>query len=177
MTIEDCIKLRNELKCGKNIPLRILIDNCFTIIDESHRLQFTKWDDASGTLYSLRLIDPQSDHIGSNKEDAISVFAVPYEHIQAMEIPVLRRKDLDSFFDSLASGGCTFSEDYKNLIKNTFKEALNPDMASLSPTKMKQLLGSDAADNRDDYYNGKYTEAAKDIKYRNYDIEEKRGKG
>ena len=51
------IKLRDELKCGKNLPVRVLINNSFTIIDESHHLQFTKWDDTNGILYSLRLIN------------------------------------------------------------------------------------------------------------------------
>ena len=148
------IKLRDELKCGKNLPVRVLINNSFTIIDESHHLQFTKWDDTNGILYSFRLINVSgSDRILTNKENAISVFAVSYDTIEAIEIPVLPMDDLDALFDGLSAGGCTFGDDYKGLIKNTFTQALHPDRFDLRPTEINRLLGPDATNDKDDYYN------------------------
>ena len=55
MDKDKVIKLRDALKADKNLPLRILIDNGFTTIDESYHLQFTKWDDTNGILYTQLL--------------------------------------------------------------------------------------------------------------------------
>lgn len=154
MLKEQVIKIRNELKCGKNLPLRILINNSFTVIDESHHLEFTKWDDTNGLLYAFRLIDIHgTDRIPSNIENAIAVFVVSYDTIEAMEIPVMPLRELDTLFDNLDAGGCPFGEDFRKLIKHTYENALSPDRFRLSPTDMNQLLGPDAANDKDDYYN------------------------
>lgn len=79
LTKEEIIRLRNTLKCGKNIPLRILSNNSFFIIDESNVLQFTKWDDTNEVLYSFRMVNPNADITPSNRQQLISVIAVPYD--------------------------------------------------------------------------------------------------
>lgn len=159
------IKLRDELKCGKNIPLRILINNSFTVIDESHTMQFTKWDDENGIVYSFRLVDINStDHNPSDKENAIAVFAVSYSTIEALEAPVFPLSELDTLFDKLSSGGCTFGAGFTDLIKHTYEYALHPDRYRLSPTDMTNMLGKEAVSDKDDYYNhpGKFTESFKE---------------
>lgn len=165
------IKLRDELKCGKNIPLRILINNSFTIIDESHRLHFTKWDDTNGILYSFRLMDIRGTDRALSNRNAISVFSVSYDTIEAIEIPVMPLEDLDALFNSLGNGGCTFSNDYKNLIKNSYAEALSPSNFRLSPTDLNNILGPGAANDKDDYYNhpSKFVQSAQETnRYREY---------
>lgn len=153
MTKDQVIKLRNELKCGKNIPLRILINNSFTIIDESNNLQFTKWDDTNGILYSIRLVDMNIDNIPSNRENSVTVFAVSYDTIEAMEIPILQMKDIDDLFAYLGAGGCVFGDDFQKLIKNTFEQVMHPDRFRLNPSDIAQLLGPDSINAKDDYYN------------------------
>lgn len=170
MEKNEVIKIRDELKCGKNIPLRIHIDNNFTIIDESHTLQFTKWDDVNGILHSFKLVDINStDHNPSDRENAISVFSVTYEMIQAIEAPVFPVDDLDALFSGLEAGGCTpFGSGFKELIKHTYKYALHPDRYRLSPTDMVNNLGEGSVSDKDDYYNhpSKFTESFKEtIRY------------
>lgn len=165
------IKLRDELKCGKNIPIRVLINNSFTIIDESHRFHFTKWDDTNGILYSFRLMDIRgTDHALSNR-NAITVFAVSYDTIEAMEIPVMPLEDLDTLFDNLGNGGCTFSDDYRNLIKYSYMQALSPNNFRLSPTDYNDILGPEAANDKDDYYNhpSKFVQSTQEtLRYKEY---------
>lgn len=158
MLKEDVIKLRTALKCGKNIPLRILINNSFTIIDESSKFQFTKWDDTNGMLYSFRMVDMQTDTLPNNKGNCISFFVVSYDTIEAIEIAQLPVGELDNLFSSLGAIGCTFNEDFKNLIKRTYTEIFHPDRYQLSPSDTNTILGPGAVNDRDDYYYGKYEE-------------------
>lgn len=159
MTKDEVIKIRTALKHNENAPLRIFIDNSFTIIDESNVFQFTKWDDDNKILYSFRLTDPQSSRTPSNIGNSVAVFAIPYEFIQAIELVVLPAEKLDDLFGTLAEAGCTMSDDFKNLIKNTYKEILDPRRYEITPTETKRLLGDEAANNNDDWYNGKFTES------------------
>ena len=171
MEKDQVIKLRDDLKCGKNLPLRIYIDNSFTIIDESNTFHFTKWDDENAVLYSFRLIDINgSDHNPSDKQNSISFFAVPYEMIQAMMIPVLPLTELDSLFDSLSSGGCPFSDDFKKLIKHTYERALHPATYTMDSSMITSMLGDGAVNDKDDYYAhpGKFTEPFREtLRYKN----------
>lgn len=171
MDKDKVIKLRDALKADKNLPLRILIDNGFTTIDESYHLQFTKWDDTNGILYSFRLVDMNRDRIPSNKANSIAVFAVEYESIQCMELAVLPLKDLDAVFDGISDSGCTISDAFRNLIKGTFEYVLSSDRYELSPTTLSNILGPNAVNDKDDYYAqpGKFTESFKEtIRYRKH---------
>lgn len=175
MTIEEVVRLRTALKCGKNLPLRVLTDNDLFVIDESHRLQFTKWDDTNGVLYLFRLIDMQTDTSPSNRQQAISVSAVSYTFIEAIELPRLPLNDIDNLFETIEASGCTFNGDFKNLIKRTYTEVLHPERYQLSPSDMNTIIGPDAVNDKDDYYYNKYKESTKEtLRYadRNKSIDE-----
>lgn len=161
MEKSEVIKLRETLrKTGskQNTPLRIFSNNSFTIIDESNIFEFTKWDDANGILYSFKLINPNNDKHPNNKSGAVSLFAVPYDRIEAIEIPYLPIDDIDDLVDNMKENNCTFSDDYKNLIKHTFKDILHPDRITLSPSDINTIIGPDSVNDKDDYYKGKFTE-------------------
>ena len=61
MEIAKVIKMRTALKAGKNLPLTVLIDNCFRVIDESMKGHFTFWDDDNGILYEMAYADIMQD--------------------------------------------------------------------------------------------------------------------
>lgn len=172
LTKEEIIRLRNTLKCGKNIPLRILSNNSFFIIDESNVLQFTKWDDTNKVLYSFRMVNPNADITPSNRQQLISVVAVPYDRIEAMEAPYLPIDDIETICDAIKSSGCSFSDDFKKLIKHTFVEALHPDRITLSSSDINSIIGPGAVNDNDDYYYGKYKESNKEtLRYRDRNAE------
>ena len=167
MTKEEVIKLRDTLKCGKNIPLRVLSNNSFFIIDESNVLQFTKWDDANEILYSFRMVNPNVDITPSNKQQLISLVAVPYDRIEAIEVPYLPISEIETMCDSIKNSGCPFSDDFKKLIEHTFIEALHPDRITLTSSDINSIIGPGAVNDKDDYYYGKYTESNKEtLRYR-----------
>lgn len=170
MEKDTVIKLRNALKCGKNLPIRVLINNSFTIIDENHKLQFTKWDDENGLLYSFRLVDPASDRYPNNKNKMISFFVVSYNTIEAIEVPLLPLSELDNICDSLESINCPeISADFRGLMKNTFNDILSDDRVNLYPSDINTLLGPNSVNDKDDYYNSKYTENYQETKrYKKY---------
>lgn len=180
MTKNQVISLRDNLKCGKNFPLRLTVCDHLTVIDESNKMQFTKWDDTNGIVYSFRLINPIDDMVPNNSNNAISVMAIPYDNITSMEIVFLPISELDTFFTSLASSGCNMSNEYKALIKHTFASILHPDRYQLPPTIIADLLGDDAVNTKDDYYAGNYVESTKEtLRYaeRNKEIEESNSNG
>lgn len=162
MDNQQAIKMRDTLKGGKNFPLRMTVCDHLTTIDESKIFQFTKWDDANFTLYSFRLVNPDSDTIPNNIGNAISVMAIPYSNITSMEICQLPVSELDTIFGSFDSSGCSMSDEFKNLIKHTFASALHPDRYQLPPTVITELLGENAVNDKDDYYAGKYVESTKE---------------
>mgnify|MGYP003533966772 FL=1 len=164
MEKEDVIKIRTAIKAGKNLPVRVFVDNAFTIIDESQTFQFTKWDDDNGILYSFRLIDPQSDKIPNNIEQAVSVYSTSYANIQAIETPVVPMKDMDSLFGTIEATGCKFSEDFKSLIKHAFTEVLHHDRYQLSSSDINSILGPNTVNDKDDYYYNKFTENFKETR-------------
>ena len=106
MENEQVISLRDTLKAKKNLPLRIFIDNSFQIIDEGNKFQFTKWDDVNGILYSFKMVHLNMDRSPNNKHQAISLFAVPYEMIQAMEVSYLPIEDIATIISSIRESGC-----------------------------------------------------------------------
>ena len=162
MDNQQVIKMRDMLKSGKNFPLRMTVCDHLTTIDESKIFQFTKWDDANFTLYSFRLVNPDSDTIPSNIGNAISVMGIPYSNITSMEIAQLPTAEIETVFESLSSYGCSLSSEFKNLIKHTFTSVLHPDRYQLPPTVITELLGGNAVNDKDDYYAGRYVESAKE---------------
>lgn len=160
------IAMRDTLKAGKNLPLRVYLDNLHIGIDESSKTQFTKWDDTNGILYSFRLLNMQLDGVPNNKYPAITVFAISYEDIQGLEVVRLGIDDIDALVSNIVATGATFSDEFKNLIKSTYTKILDPNLYKLSPTDMNRIISSselqsdvpDAVNAKDDWYEGKFTE-------------------
>lgn len=163
MEINEVILMRDTLKAGKNIPVRVLMDNTHTIIDESNPSQFTKWDDDNGLLYSFRLVDMQGDTCPSNVQKAISVFVVHYASIQAMELPVLPLSGIDTIFSSMEATGVTMSDEFKKRIKDTFTMMLETGRAVMTHEDLNKVSGSNL-DTSDDYYAGRYKQPFKETR-------------
>jgi hypothetical protein len=161
------IKVRDKLKAGKNWPLIIYIDNTFRLINESNVLQFTKWDDDNGILYSYSLTDPRLEKSPSNIGGTISLFAVAYEHIQAMEIVRMNLKDLGDSIDSL---DCIKPEWKERIIKR-FETALNPDVVNLTARDINKAMGvingQKALNDNDEYYENRFTQSFAETVYTN----------
>ena len=146
MTKNQVVMIRDGLKAGKNIPLRISIDNAFDIIDESMKFEFVKWDDSNEVLYHIRLADPASNTFAMDKMAQVTVFAVSYEFIQAIEAPrvfvqdKVGRGDLADILDSLS----VFGDDFKNLILHTYGYIRDKNVAHITPIMVNDLLGNKA---------------------------------
>lgn len=144
MKKSDVIALRDSLKANKNIPLRILIDNAFVIVDENMKFQFTKWDDDNGILYSVRLTDPLSMKYPNDNMTQCSVLAISYEFIQTIEAPRVfvndekGRGDLKDILDNIPA----FGTDFKNLILNSFNYINNKNTAHITPTTINDKLSN-----------------------------------
>lgn len=157
MEKEKVIRTRDILKAGKNLPVRIMTTSSNVCIDESSITQFTIWDDDAGMLYCYKLIDLQSDSVPSNGEQAISMIAMNYENIEAMEAPVLPLSMLDASLSAIEASGRAISEDMKKRIKTTYNEILHPYRYRLGSTDINNILGPDAVNDKDDYYQNKFT--------------------
>ena len=173
----DVIKLRDKLKAGKNWPLLVYIDNTFRLINESNTLQFTKWDDEGGILYVYSLSDPRLERSPSNIGGGISLFAVPYEHIQAMEIIKLNLNNLGDSIDSL---GC-ITKEWKERIIKRFETALNPDVVNLTARDINKAMGvidgQKALNDNDEYYENRFTESfAENVQTNKYNTANGKGK-
>lgn len=164
MDKDQVIKMRNTLKAGKNWPLIVYIDNAFRNIDESNVLQFTKWDDENGILYSYSLTDPIKDTSPSNIGDGISLFATFYENIQSMEVARININDLGTSIDALEC----ISDEWKTRIINRFKAAVNPNLVNLNRSDINMAMGlidnQKALNDNDDYYAGKYAQPFKETR-------------
>ena len=159
MEKSQVIKMRNALKAGKNWPLIVYIDNAFRNIDESNVLQFTKWDDENGILYSYSLSDPVKDNARSNIEGGISLFATDYEMIQSMEVAKINITDLGTSIESLRC----ITDEWKERIIERFKLALNPELVNLNRSDINKAMGvidnHKALNDNDDYYAGHYSQS------------------
>ena len=155
----NVIKVRDKLKAGKNWPLLVYIDNTFRLINESNALQFTKWDDENGMLYSYSLTDPRLEKSPSNAGGGISLFAVSYENIQAMEVVRMNLQDLGNSIDSL---NC-ISTEWKERIIKRFEMALNPDVVNLTARDINKAMGvidgKKALNDNDEYYENRFTQS------------------
>ena len=165
MEKDKVIKLRTALKAGKNLPLVVLIDNCFSVIDESMTGHFTFWDDDNGILYELSYVDVQSDKFARNMPQ-VSMFAVDYDCIQCIQNATVALDDLDALFGTIKASGKDISDDRIAMIKNFYKKALNTDRYEMTHEELNNLLGSNL-DTRDEYYKGRMTEPFKEtVRYR-----------
>lgn len=170
MTNEGIIKLRDTLKAGENLPLRIFVNNAQTIIDESLPTQFVKWDDKNGILHVFRLVGMQEDKLPNNLGQAISVYSMFYEYIEGMEVVRLPLNTISKFINSLRKNGCVFSTDFEKRIIDTFESILDVDRWRMSPSDLNDAVSSvrhegavDAVNEKDDYYeDGRMTEPFKE---------------
>lgn len=161
MEKSDVIKMRTALKGGHNWPLKVMVDNNHTVIDEAGKLEFTKWDDDNEMLYSFRLPDMQTDRFPNNVGQFISVFAIHYDYIQAMEVSAMPISKFGDLFGTLADAGCNMSETFKTKIQGVFTDALKTDRVNLTPTDINYMLDATdpkAVSDKDDWYNGKFTQ-------------------
>ena len=160
MTKDEVIKLRDTLKMGRNLPLKIYLDDQFANIDESNGLTFVKWDDINGIIYLFRLIDlmPTEPRIPNNREGSISLYAAPYEQIQGMEIITLPINYLSEEIDSIEASGATFKQDFREAIIRTFTEALHPDRWRLSRQDINTITGNYTIPSDNDYYARRFNE-------------------
>ena len=165
MEIAKVIKMRTALKAGKNLPLTVLIDNCFRVIDESMKGHFTFWDDDNGILYEMAYADIMQDKNPTN-EKKVSMFAVEYESIQCMQLSLVKLDDIDALFGSMKAEGKTVAKERIDMIKNFYKKALSTDRYEMTHEELNHLLGS-SLDTRDEYYKGRMTEPFKEtVRYR-----------
>ena len=153
------IQWRDTIKCGKNIPLRIIFDNNYTV-DENTPLTYVKWDDASGIIYIFRLSNLTDTTTPSNRDQTISVFSAPYELIWYLEIAKLPLEMLDDVFNAIG----TLSPQFKENIKYAFTEAIHPDRWRLDHSDINATAGFDVMDTKDEYYRGKFAEPFKETR-------------
>lgn len=168
------IAMRTALKAGKNLPLLVFGDNAFVIVDESKEAAFTKWDDTNGILYYFRLLNPQHEQGFTNETaKAISVSAIKYEFIQAMEVSPMPLKFIDNLFETInqgiGSGGAQMKPEFCEQIKHVFNRYTDQNM-ELNPDARNAIHGVKIKSNADDYYNGRFYEqrqAQFDVKLHN----------
>ena len=161
MEIKEVVLLRDTIRCGKNLPVRVCIDNCFTIIDESNPTQFTIWDDENGILYSFRLVDVQGDTSPSNKQQAVSLFAVNYTSIQAIEVPLLPVDDIATAITNIRNTGKAVSKEFEERIIKSYKGLLSGNLVDLTHEDINRLTGSNL-NTADDYFAGRFTQSFKE---------------
>lgn len=165
MEVDKVIKMRTALKAGKNLPLKILIDNCFSVIDESMTGHFTFWDDKNGILYEMAYADVMSDKSLRN-EKTVSMLAVDYDCIQCMQLSSIKLNDVDNLFDTVKASGKDISDDRIAMIKNFYDKTLGTDKPSVSREEINNLIGSNL-NTEDDYYDGRMTQNFKEtVRYR-----------
>lgn len=173
---EVVIAMRNALKANMNWPVKVYADNIFVIVDESNTAAFTKWDDEMGVIYYFRLADPISAKQVHDVPQVISVTAVKYEFVQAMEVVPFPVSKLDDIMNSIttSSGGVTiFSDKTREKIKHIFEAMTDPNMVEMYPALVNAIHGAtDARPMANDYYAGRQTVPFKEISdVRNHNIE------
>ena len=167
MEKEEVIRIRTALKGGCNLPLIVMIDNAFDLIDESNKLQFVKWDDANGVIYHFRLTDMQADRSPSNESKTLSVFAATYDMIQAMEVARLPLDKLEDVIASMEEQGVNFKPEFRESIIYTYNEVLHSDRWKMTHKNINAILGTEALNTKDEYYDGRFTENFKENVYTN----------
>ena len=79
-----------------------------------------------------------------------------------MEISRLPRKYLDSVLTKVSTEGTPIKDEVKQGVIDMFDRACDPTRVNLGPTDMNRIMGvrdgRTAVNDRDDYYEGKFTE-------------------
>lgn len=157
------IKARTALKAGKNLPLRIIINNLHRIVNEANIFQFTKWDDDNEILYVYSLPDPVNLKSPSNKDGAICLLAEPYEYIEALELASFPLSELENSLNSLIAAGASISDETKERVIKLFNAIYDPRNVNLGPTEINRIIGTVdgrlAVNDNDDYYEGKFKQS------------------
>ena len=157
MDKEQVIKVRNALKCGKNRPLRITVDDEVMVIDEHQAGQFVKWNDDEGLLFHFLLPNLHTDRYATDIQGCVSVRCVSYNSITAIEVPYVPVTDFDSLFETMESETNTsFTSEWQDYIKELYKKLLNPNKVTLSPVELNQIHKAKVVDDTDDYYHGRF---------------------
>jgi len=162
---EVVIKMRDALKAGRNLPLRVYADNTFIIVDESSEAAFTKWLDDVGILIYFRLQNIfDAKGVGAAYSQCISVGAIKYEFIQTMEVAPMPLVHLDEIFDSIDSVTTDnkLKPEFKEQIKYVYNKYLSKDNIPMGPKYRNAYLGAKVLPEGDDYYNGYMYEARKE---------------
>ena len=166
--------MRDALKGGKNLPVKVYSDNAWVIVDESKEFSFTLWDDTNGILYYFRLMDVDQSPIPNNSEQAISVVAIDYTYIQTMEVAPMPLKFFDDVCTSMRaeSPDMVFTEDFQKHIKYVFERGLNDKEPDLDAFAKNAAHGYRINSVKDSYYDGLLAQPFKethtmDLEYRN----------
>lgn len=165
---EVVIAMRDALKAGINLPLKVYGDNVHVMVDESAEFMFTLWDDDNGVIYVFRLLDIDQSRMPSNHlEQSISVAAVKYEFIQAMEVAPMPMKCFDDLCTTLrnSSDNMIFTEEFQEHIKKVFNRALNDNItADLTANAKNAVHGLRITSQRDQWSNGIRAEPFKETR-------------
>ena len=159
---EVVIAMRTALKAGKNLPLKVYGDNVHVLIDEAAAFAFTIWDDDNGVVYYFRLIDIDQSRIPDNAhEQSISVSAVKYEFIQAMEVAPMPLTKLDAICSTIkaSSTDMLFPDEFKDHMKYVFERALSDKTPDLYASDINAAHGVEVVSPSDDYYLGRFSES------------------
>lgn len=161
MDASKVISLRITLKCDKNLPLRLFIADGTTVVDESLTTQFTIWADEDEMLYVYRLTGMQEDKYPNNMGKAISLIAIPYQYIQAMEICALPLTDIKTSLEAIEATGHELSSEFKERVERAYNQLLNDDRYVMSHASMNNMTGS-MLDTNDAYYGDRFRESFKE---------------
>ena len=155
MTKEQVISIRKTLQAGKNLPVRVYLDNAFSWIDEANILQFTLWDDDNELVYAFRL--PPLEHgdyaNSDNGGQNISLYVATYEQIQGMEVCPLPISYLPDVLDSINETR-PISKDMREHILTVYNKILKENRVDPTHEFYNNLLGSHL-DTNENYYEGK----------------------
>lgn len=154
-TRDVTIAMRDALKGGKNFPLKVYADNDFVIVDESNAYAFTKWDDEKGILFYFRLCGYDKTRVPDNVNQAISVCAINYDFIQAMEVAPLPLDKIDNLFNTMPE----MSQAFKDHIVEVFKDAMDPNKVNMLPSTTAAIHGTRGASANGDEYPRQWVES------------------
>lgn len=141
MTKDNVIKIRDAIKGGKNLPVRVILTDMVTCIDESNALTAVKWDDTNGIIYVYRTQSPQMMESNTNRDNCICLFATDYSNITAIEVGRLKIDDIESTFTTIEATGCSFKSGFKDWILHIFKEAFNKGRWDLDHKDINDIHG------------------------------------
>ena len=165
---EVVIAMRNALKANCNWPVKVYADNNWVIVDESNKAAFTKWDDENGLLYYFRLVDPIHNNIHQSTKPVVSVAAIKYEFIQAMEVAPFPCDKLDDLFSSIETASnnvSTFSSEFKEKIKHVMSVYQDSNLVELYPDLINAIHGTNVVKTDNDYYAGRMGYPKKETTY------------